>query len=71
MTEKLATATITCGKCRVPLKGPSNPKPNDLLTCPQCGSQIETKAAVEQARKLIGAEVEKTLKDAFRKAGFK
>jgi hypothetical protein len=55
----------------MPLEGPSNPKPDDLLTCPRCGGQIETKKAVDQAGKLFASTVEKQLKDAFRKAGFK
>lgn len=71
MSTHLGTAKIECGKCRVPLRGPANPKPDDLLTCPRCGGQIKTKQAVEQAKKLVGASVEKMLKDVFRKAGFK
>jgi len=55
----------------VPLKGPANPNPNDILHCPKCGGEIKTEDAVKQARKLVVSSVEKEFKDAFRKAGFK
>jgi Zn finger protein HypA/HybF involved in hydrogenase expression len=71
MTNHTSTVTIDCGRCRVPLQGPSNPKPHDILTCPQCGGQIETEKAIEQARNLIIAQVNKDIKEVFRKAGFK
>ena len=71
MTTHTTKATIDCGRCRVPLQGPSNPKDNDLLTCPRCGGQIKTKDAVKQAGDIFKSSVEKQLKDAIRKAGFR
>ena len=71
LSTHTTTAAIECGKCHVPLRGPANPKDNDLLTCPRCGGQVKTKVAVDQAGKQFAASVEKQLKDAFRKAGFK
>ncbi len=31
------TKPILCGKCEVPLEGPTNPGANDTMRCPRCG----------------------------------
>lgn len=31
------TTSILCGSCRVPVKGPAEPKEQDAITCPSCG----------------------------------
>lgn len=30
-------AQIKCAKCKIPLQGPRNPKPQDRFSCPKCG----------------------------------
>ena len=29
---------FACGQCKAPLKGPADPKPEDTLSCPVCGT---------------------------------
>lgn len=31
------TSQVLCGYCRVPLKGPPEPNPDDRYACPICG----------------------------------
>jgi hypothetical protein len=70
MTTYTSTASIDCGKCHVPLQGPTNPKPDDILTCPKCGGNIRLDKALKQARELAKTALTKGLKDAFKKARF-
>ena len=71
MTTYRSTATINCGRCHTPLTGPTNARSSDILSCPRCGGQIEVRKAVDQAGKQFKSTVEKQLKEAIRKAGFR
>lgn len=31
------TVTVLCGKCKVSVEGPTNPKSQDIFSCPSCG----------------------------------
>jgi hypothetical protein len=50
---------------------PENPKSSDIIKCAKCGASGRYGEVIEQAQRQITAAVEKQLKDAFRKAGFK
>ena len=40
---------IICGACKVPILGPSDPKPDAQMICPRCGARD----SYEQVRKVI------------------
>ena len=71
MTTYRTTATIDCAKCKVPLQGPANAKPDDILTCPRCGASGTVQDALGQARKQFHSTMSKELKRIIRDAGFK
>ena len=57
---------VLCGKCKVPLTVPDDPKPDDMVTCPKCGASdrydVVSKKAVKDAKALLV----KMAKDAFK-----
>jgi hypothetical protein len=59
---------ILCGKCRVPVDGPSKPAPEDMLTCPKCGEKDTFAKVMEDIRAYavdrIGSGVQQALKKA-------
>jgi RNase P subunit RPR2 len=63
--------TFTCKKCGSKLlEVPSNPKPNDMVTCAGCGTRSRY-AEVQAASIKAGKEaMAKALRDAFGKTRF-
>lgn len=52
-------------------KCPSNPKPNDMVTCNGCGASSRYAEVQAAAVKKATEFAEKTVRDALKKAGFK
>lgn len=63
---------IMCSCCRrKKFEIPANPKPNDMVTCARCGASARYKDIQASAVKQAEKAVEKSLRDALKKAGFK
>ncbi|MGD2132529.1 MAG: hypothetical protein PVI23_07025 [Maricaulaceae bacterium] len=44
---------LACGACEVPLKGPAQPKAEDIVACPDCGRSDTFKRAKSEADKFF------------------
>ena len=64
------TADILCGRCKVVVKGPAEPGPNDMVTCPRCGRSDTFKSALKSAGEFledsVGEALFKDIKSSFR-----
>ena len=62
--------TILCGSCRVAVEGPSDPKHDDMITCPKCGrsDNFENVAASVKAfvEEMAGRSLQETIRKSFR-----
>ena len=66
------TVTLRCKRCNSPLQTDSHqPKPNDMVRCPRHRNIGSYKDAVNEAEKLLLAQLEGEAVKMFRKAGFK
>jgi hypothetical protein len=69
----MATDTISfkcsCGSDKFNI--PQTRRPNDVITCAKCGATGKYGDVMSSARTQAKSAVEKQLKDAFKKAGFK
>lgn len=50
---------------------PEHPQASDIIKCAKCGASGRYGEVIKEAQRQITAAVEKRLKDAFRKAGFR
>lgn len=50
---------------------PRDPRPSDIIRCARCGAVGSYAEVMRKATSLAGKAVEKQLRDALRKAGFK
>jgi NAD-dependent SIR2 family protein deacetylase len=62
-----------CGKCghRFETKVVRNPKPNEVIICPECIAAFDYRQAFKEAVSLGREELENMWRDALRKTGFK
>ena len=65
MTTTQVGIKCSCGSDKFEM--PKNPKASDMIKCAKCGASGKYGDVMRQAK----SAVEKQLKDAFRKAGFK
>lgn len=56
-------ATILCGSCKVPVEGPEEPKPQDLIACPRCGRSDSFETVVASVSQYSRDFVEQHLVD--------
>jgi hypothetical protein len=71
MTTTTSKVAIKCSCGSSQFEMPKNPKASDTITCVRCRKIGRHGDIMRQAEKQITSAVEKQLKDAFRKAGFK
>lgn len=71
MSSTRSEVGISCSCGSTKFEMPENPKSSDIIKCAKCGASGRYGEVIEQAQRQITAAVEKQLKDAFRKAGFK
>ncbi len=45
------TVSVLCGKCKVAVDGPTNPKSKDIFTCPKCGRSDNFKNVMASVEK--------------------
>jgi len=61
---------ILCGKCRVAVEGPANPKDQDVFSCPSCGRSetLENVTASVEAftAELVANRMQKTMRKMVR-----
>ena len=61
---------VKCAKCKIPLQGPTNPKPQDRFSCPKCGIGDSfdnvMREVGDQAREHVANLTAKMLRDATR-----
>lgn len=62
------THTILCGKCRVPVKGPSDPKDHDMITCPTCGRSDNFKNVMRSVIAFVEETAGRYLQESIGKA---
>lgn len=62
------TQSILCGSCRVPIEGPANPKPNDMIACPKCGRSDTHKHVLDSAKAFVTELAQRSLQEPMRKA---
>ena len=69
MSTSQISFKCSCGSDKFDM--PSNPKASDPIKCAKCGATGKYGDVMGQAKKQAVSAVEKQLKDALRKAGFK
>ncbi len=69
MSTSKITVRCSCGSDKFEM--PTNPKAGDTIKCAKCGATGKYGDVVGQAEKQAVSAVEKQLKHALRKAGFK
>ncbi|SEE09351.1 hypothetical protein SAMN05519104_5187 [Rhizobiales bacterium GAS188] len=52
---------LGCARCQTPLKGPSDPKPNDTFACPSCGESD----SLDNVKREVGEFVQEQAQQAF------
>jgi len=61
---------LQCAACKIPLEGPDDPEPEDVLRCPRCGVEDRTDNVVaevrEYAKDRMAERVNTMLRDATR-----
>jgi len=66
--------TILCGRCKIAVEGPAEPKPQDVIACPRCGrrdSFQNTLRSVEaHTLDLTEGKAEETFAGAFRRSKY-
>jgi hypothetical protein len=63
-----STKAILCGSCKVPIEGPANPKPNDVLACPSCGRSDKFNNVQTEVAKFFHEHTARMVQDTMRKA---
>lgn len=61
--------SIKCSKCDVAIVGPKNPKPDDIFTCPGCGTSERYDKVMEAVKAEFTAMFDKSVKKAFGRPG--
>lgn len=69
MSSSQISVKCSCGSSKFEM--PNNPKASDTIKCAKCGATGKYGDVMGQAKKQAASAVEKQLKDALRKAGFK
>lgn len=69
MTKGTINFKCSCGSAKFEI--PNNPKATDTIKCVQCGATGKYGDVMNEAQRQAKSLVEKQLKDALRKAGFK
>lgn len=69
MTTTQVGIKCSCGGDKFEM--PKNPKASDTIKCAKCGVSGKYGNVMGQARSQAAVAIQKQLKDAFRKAGFK
>lgn len=59
---------IACGLCQTPLQGPADPKPDDILTCPNCGNSDKVEAVTAEVGEFLKEQTAKAFQAVGRKA---
>lgn len=62
------THTVLCGKCRVQVEGPGNPKDHDVFTCPSCGRSDNFKNVMRSVAAFVQEVTSRHLQESLRKA---
>lgn len=69
MSASQISVRCSCGSSKFDM--PASPRANDTIKCAKCGAAGKYGDLIEQAKKQAISAVERNLKDALRKAGFK
>ncbi len=69
MSSSAVSLKCSCGSEK--FEFPKNPKDSDTIKCSKCGASGTYGQVMRDAAKKVKSKIEKDLKDAFRKAGFK
>lgn len=67
----MSTINVKCSCGSAKFEMPNNPKPSDTIKCAKCGATGKYGEVMKSATSLAKNAVEKQLKDALKKAGFK
>lgn len=67
----MSTINVKCSCGSDKFEMPQNPQANDKIKCARCGAAGKYGDAMKAATSHAKAAIEKQLKDAFKKAGFK
>lgn len=59
------TVTVLCGTCNVGIEGPTDPNPDDTMTCPSCGRSDNFKNVMVSVEKHSLELMEQKLQDTF------
>lgn len=62
------TVTVLCGRCKVGVDGPPNPKPQDTITCPKCGRSDSFKNVMASVEKFSTDLLQKKMSEGFKRA---
>ncbi len=60
------TKTILCGTCKVAVKGPANPEPKDVITCPSCGKSDSFENVMASVQAFVHEASSRYLNEALR-----
>ncbi len=60
--------TVLCGKCEVPLDGPSGGNDEDMFTCPSCGRSDNRKNVLRIVSKYVEEITARALQESLRKS---
>lgn len=56
---------VLCARCRVPIEGPTEPKPDDRMSCPGCGIGDSYEATMAEVQDYIREMAAKGLSEMF------
>ena len=60
------TYEVKCAKCHVPVEGPTDPQPQDRMTCPNCGESDTVENINREVQEYITEQVALSLEATMR-----
>ncbi|MBO6781990.1 MAG: hypothetical protein JJ899_01740 [Alphaproteobacteria bacterium] len=57
-----------CAKCRIPIEGPENASPQDIFSCPKCGTQDRLEVIEKEIAEFTEEAIAQRMSDVLKKA---
>ncbi|RCW80937.1 hypothetical protein [Phyllobacterium bourgognense] len=66
--DKTANAQVLCGKCKVPIQGPTEPTEDSIFKCPDCGASDTHADVMKEVGEYFHDTTARTLQSHMKKA---